>query len=45
MQDAALRAKVDERRQEAEMRREFAAAAAQAERERQWRVARGEVGG
>lgn len=42
-QDTALRKKVDERRQEAELRREFAAAAAQAERERQWRVARGQA--
>jgi hypothetical protein len=42
-QDAALRKKVDERREEAELRREFEVAAAQEERERQWRIARGEA--
>lgn len=42
-QDASLRKRVDERREEAELRREFAAQAAQAERERQWRIARGEA--
>lgn len=43
LQDAALRKKVDERRQDAELRREFAAVAARQERERQWRVAKGQA--
>ncbi len=42
-QDAALRKKVDERRQDAELRREFAAVAAREERERQWRIAKGQA--
>lgn len=42
-QDTSLRKRVDERREEAELRREFAAQAAQAERERQWRIARGQA--
>ena len=43
LQDAALRKKVDERRQDAELRREFAAVAAREERERQWRIAKGQA--
>lgn len=43
LQDAALRAKVDERRREAQLRKEFEAQAAVAERERQWRIARGQA--
>ncbi|KAL4855003.1 DnaJ subfamily C member 14 [Chlorella vulgaris] len=43
LQDSELRSKVDARRQEAELRREFVAQAAVAERARQWRMARGEA--
>lgn len=42
-QDAGLRAAADERRQEKRLRAEFEAEAAAAERQRQWRIARGEA--
>lgn len=43
LQDAGLRKAADDRRQEKQLRAEFEAEQAAAERERQWRIARGEA--